>query len=115
MKKKVVLSVAVGLLLVMVAALCVACTPNSDKVKEKLEKKDYAVIVTEINADGLEKTLIATKGLDEAVTIGWFSDSKKRDEAYKEAKEQYKDNDNMKVVKKGKAVIVGTKNAVKLV
>ena len=32
MKKKIVLSVAVVLLVVMVAAICVACTPSIDSV-----------------------------------------------------------------------------------
>ena len=140
MKKKLVLSVSVVLLLVMVALACVACTPSSDSVKKKLETEGYTVVVVEISSNlfddiegvdykemGVTKLLSATNTKnDEYVMILWFTDSKKLNEAYDEAKkeldelkEYYEENEeeefNLKLVKKGKALIQGTESAVKLV
>ena len=127
MKKKVVLSVAVVLLIVMVAVMCVACTPNSDNLKKKLEKKDYVVKVstskaeTSMFGDDAEKVLMAGKkgSLSPDLTVIWFKDSKSADKAYKDAQntlEKLGDaGKDMKVVKKGKAVVSGKKDAVKLV
>ncbi len=44
MKKKVVLSVAVVLLVVMVAVMLVACTPSQKSIIKKFEDNGYAVI-----------------------------------------------------------------------
>lgn len=120
MKKKVVLSVAVVLLVVMVAVMCVACTPNADSLQKKLEKKDYKVVVQDGVGD-TTKSLQAAKGTDELLMVSWFKDSETCKKYYDEAKA----NDSTfklifgdkeyKIVKKGNAVAVGTKNAIKLV
>lgn len=137
MKKKAVLSVSIVLLLVIVVLACVACTPNSDNVKKKLEKNGYQVTVTEISSNagdkyadmGATKVLSAYKGeaMEDYVYVVWFSDSEKLDKAYKDSKAQFDEMKkayeemgmgkefDMKIVKKGKVLISGTATAVKLV
>ena len=133
MKKKVVLAVSVVLLLVMVTAMCVACTPSSDKIKEKLEDNGYKVIVAEATDEMKEedanvtKTLLAYKkelsltALMPDLSIAWYKDSKSAKEAYEEAQKSLEDmksvlgTDTYQVKKKGNAVMMGTEEALKLV
>ncbi|MDE5654822.1 MAG: hypothetical protein K2I46_04355 [Clostridia bacterium] len=133
MKKKLVLSISVVLLLVMVVVACVACTPNADKVEKKLKDKGYSVNVEDISADGsgqyaslgVTKVLSASKSEDDYVIVLWFKDSDKLNEAYEKAKAEFDEwkqayeemggEFNMKLVKKGKAIVQGSANAVKLV
>ncbi|MDE7070818.1 MAG: hypothetical protein K2O86_02450 [Clostridia bacterium] len=137
MKKKLVLSISVVLLLVLAVIACVACTPNADSVQKKLEGEGYEVEVIEVSSDsedivistyaqiGVTKVLRASKSEDEYLTILWFSDSDKFNDAYKSAEEKIEElkgyaeeagiTFNVKLVKKGKAIIQGTADAVKLV
>lgn len=120
MKKKVVLSVAVVLLVVMVAAMCVACTPNADSLTKKLEKKDYKVVNNPILGKDMEKAIVASNG-EEMLYVTWYKTSDAAKEAYDKAKDGKEDMKQLfskdvefKVAKKGNAVAVGTKNAIKL-
>ena len=127
MKKKLVFSVSVVLLLVMVVLSCVACTPNANITKKKLEKKGFEVEVVNVTDEselGLIKFLQAFKGEDEYVIIYWFSNHNKLNDAYKEAerifdewKAQCEEGEvfELELVKKGKSIIQGTKAAVKIV
>ncbi len=137
MKKKLVLSISIVLLLVLAVIACVACTPNADSAQKKLEGKGYEVEVIEVSSDsediitstyaqmGVTKVLRASKSEEEFLTILWFSDSDKLNDAYKKAEEEIEElkgyyeeagkTFNVKLVKKGKAIIQGTANAVKLV
>ena len=137
MKKKLVLSISVVLLLVLAVIACVACTPNADSVQKKLEGEGYEVEVIEVSSDsedivistyaqiGVTKVLRASKSEEEYLTILWFSDSDKLNDAYKSAEEKIEElkeyaeeagiTFNVKLVKKGKAIIQGTADAVKLV
>ena len=132
MKKKVVLSVAVVLLLVMVTAMCVACTPNADKIEKKLKENGYTVQVADATDKQTEETG-ATKGLMANkkefslsalmpdLTITWYKDSKSAKKAYEDAKkglEEAKDltgTNVYQVKRKGNAVMMGTEEALKLV
>ena len=131
MKKKVVLSVAVVLLLVMVTAMCVACTPNADKLKDKLEDKGYKVSVNDATEKqkeetGVTKSLVANKkeislsALMPDLTVTWYKDSKSAKKAYDKAKDgldEFNSSMGTKFVvkKKGNAVVLGTEEAAKLV
>ena len=123
MKKKVVLSVAVVLLVVMVAVMCAACTPNSDKLKTKLEDKGYTVTVNNSvsgNSDATKQLMATNLKEKEGVTVTWFKDSKTAKKYYEDANDNKGTfkllyGDDVKIVKKGNAVVVGTENAVKLV
>ena len=137
MKKKLVLSISVVLLLVMVVVACVACTPNADKVEKKFKDKGYDVQVIEVSSDsedpitseyaqmGVTKVIRASKSEDDYAVILWFEDSDKLNDAYKEAKAEFDEwkkafeeegeKFNMKLVKKGKAIVQGSSAAVKIV
>ena len=112
MKKKVVLSVAVVLLVVMVAAICVACTPSMDSVEKKFQNKGYKTFAQTDN------TLTMTKFTDaiiptpeSSITIVWYENEDKAKEAY-EAKLKVGSEDTVK--RKGNAVATGDKDAIKI-
>lgn len=107
MKKKVVLSVAVVLLIVMVAVMCVACTPTQKSVIKKFENKDYKVVGNEDS-----KVINCTKLSDaQSIIITWYDNE---DDAKKAEELALKTNSKETVKRKGNAVGVGTKDAVKL-
>ena len=122
MKKKVVLSVAVVLLVVMVAVMCVACTPNPDNLKSKVKEKGYVTIpsgILSLSKD-ITDSLAASNG-EEVLVVIWYKDSDTCKSAYEKAqdnKDLVKDffgDKEFKVVKRGTAVCYGTKEAIKLV
>lgn len=114
MKKKIVLSVAVVLLVVMIATICVACTPSVDSVKKKFENKDYEVTTT-------EKSLVAVKkgeggGLNtvlgaKKITIVWYDDEESAQKAYDAAVALLGEKC---AKKKGTAVASGDEDSVKI-
>lgn len=109
MKKKVFLSVAVVLLVVMVAAMLVACTPSQKSVIKKFEDKGYTVVGGEES-----KVINCTKvslSDPQNVTITWFDNEDDAKEAYDAA---LKLGTKETVKRKGNAVAVGTKDAVAL-
>ncbi|MCX4362296.1 MAG: hypothetical protein OSJ74_02765 [Clostridia bacterium] len=113
MKKKVFLCVSVVLLIVTIAVICAACTPNVDSLKSKVEAKGYTVhSYIADNGDGEEnvaQVLYAYKdeeNQDVELVVYWYfteSDAKAAYEKY--SAEETK----MYVVKKGKAVALGSK------
>ena len=108
---------------------------NPEKVKEKLEKKEYTVILNTLDLGDLSKceaTLTATNGED-SIQIFWYKEAEDAKKAYNEYKEAYeKTEDEIKNMddgdakdkaeetlknsgygKSGKVVWVGTKKAIK--
>ena len=105
MKKKVVLSVAVVLLVVMIAVMCAACTPTQKSVIKKFEKNGYAVV-----GDENSKVINCTKVSElQNVTITWYDNE---DDA--KAAETLANKGVLKVKRKGNAVAVGTQSAIDL-
>ncbi|MBD5100484.1 MAG: hypothetical protein HDT29_04345 [Clostridiales bacterium] len=115
MKKKIILSVALVLLVVMIATLCVACTPSVDSVANKYDKKGYDVTKT-------EKTVSAAKAGDEggligaivnskAVTITWYDTEEDAQKAYDTAVALFGEKG---AKKKGTAVAVGDEDSLKI-
>ncbi|MDR2201584.1 MAG: hypothetical protein LBP26_02300 [Clostridiales bacterium] len=138
--KKVSKILSVMLVMLFCLGAVAACVGDSDKTKEKLEKKDYKVQTYSgdaLSAFGgmfaqmpgvgelskVEAYLMASKGegTDDMVTVIWFKETADAKEAYKQAKESLKKMEEtdaeaakkMKVKRSGKAVISGTKDAVK--
>ena len=109
MKKKVVLSVAVVLLVVMVAVMCVACTPTQKSVMKKFEDKGYTVVGKE-DSKVINCTKISLSD-PQSITITWFDNEDDAKEAYDLALEA---GSKETVKRKGNAVAVGTKDAIKL-
>ena len=105
MKKKVFLSVAVVLLVVMVAAMLVACTPSVSSVDKKYKKAEYEGGAVTIDGHSAANY---TKGLNN-VTIIWFDSE---DDAKEYAEVQTKILGEKRVSRKGKAVATGTTDAV---
>ena len=115
MKKKIVLSVAVVLLVVMIATICVACTPSIDSVKKKFENKEYEV------TKPTENSLVAVKkgeggGLNtvlgaKKITIVWYDDEESAQKAYDAAVALLGEKC---AKKKGTAVASGDEDSVKI-
>ncbi len=124
MKKRFLLVVSALAVAVICCALLCACIPSdSNKAKEKLEKAEYTVTVTEnavalgareelIKAavDGIEggltASLTASKGVSDSCLITWFdkaSDAKKYFDFYKDEAD-----DDYVVKMSGKAVFTGS-------
>ena len=102
MKKKVVLSVAVVLLVVMVAVMLVACTPSQKSIIKKFEDNGYAVI------GGEDSKMITCTKITESIIITWYDnedDAKKIVDTF---------NSKKFIARKGCAVAVGTEGAIKL-
>ena len=109
MKKKVVLSVAVVLLVVMVAAICVACTPNQKSIIKKFEDKGYTVVGKE-DSKIINCTKVSLSD-PQSVTITWFDSE---DDAKDFVSNFDSENGKKYIARKGCAVAVGTEDAVKL-
>lgn len=104
MKKKIILSVALVLLIVMIATIFAACTPSVDSVAKKFENKDYKVTKT-------EKVIVATKLLEgKAIEITWYDS----EEDAKKIEEAFKGDDNKTIKRKGAAVAIGDADSIKL-
>ena len=113
MKKKVVLSVAVVVLLVMVTAMCVACTPNIDNVEKKFNNKDYKTVLKTEKSLSLAKmtnALIPTP--ESAIIIAWYDNTDDAKKAYDDAIKAGGTKETVK--RKGNAVATGDKDAIKL-
>ena len=113
MKKKVVLSVAVVLLVVMVAVMCVACTPSQKSVINKYRNKDYKVL----SGDENSRVVVLTKSESltslKKVTITWYDNEDDAKSAYETAiKIPGYTEKNAK--RKGNAVAVGDEDSVKI-
>lgn len=125
MKKVLKLS---SLLLVLVALLgLTACAPKDPaKAKDKLEKKEYAVVVDAkltpaamklFGIDGVESVVTATKKVDdniEVVTAVLFAESSQAKE-YKDKVAEYakKNGEESDVKQAGKWLYYGTEQAMK--
>ncbi|MDE6474528.1 MAG: hypothetical protein K2L70_05450 [Clostridia bacterium] len=105
MKKKVVLSVAVVLLVVMVAVMCVACTPSQKSVIDKFKGEEYLVVGGET-----AKVITATK-VGRKIVITWFDNEDDAKEAYDAA---LKLGTKETVKRKGNAVAVGDADSIKI-
>lgn len=131
--KKFAKVVSLALAVTMCLALLVACggAPNSDpeKAKAALEKNGYTVTLQEVNADGVEKMLVASKaGKTEkdtlGITIQWCKDDAAAEKLEKEGKETLEETkklyEEMKeempdvvIGRSGKMVWMGSSQAVK--
>lgn len=105
MKKKVVLSVAVVLLVVMVAVMLVACTPSQKSIIKKFEDNGYAVI------GGEDSKMITCTKITESIIITWYDNE---DDAKKVVDTFNSENGKKFIARKGCAVAVGTEGAIKL-
>ena len=134
MKKKLVFSVSVVLLLATLVLTCVACTPSVDSVKGKLEKGGYVIInegddAGDYSDAGVSVTHVigASKedNMYEFVLVVWFASSKDADKIYEseksqldEQKKEYEEAGmtlDYEIVKKGKMIIMGSSSAVAIV
>ena len=115
--KKFAKVMSVVLAVMLVSVMFVGCVGSADKTAEKLEKKGY--IVT--NTPGLlkvESIVTGTKTEDgkiESVTVTYYKEVEDAKKAKEDADKAKKDSDDIVVKRSGKAVIVGTKKAVKVV
>ncbi len=114
MKKKIVLSVAVVLLVVMVAAICVACTPSIDSVEKKFNKNDYKTVTKTENSLSLTKFSDSLIPVPESIiAIVWYENEEKAKEAYDIAIKLPGASEKT-VKRKGNAVATGDEAALKL-
>lgn len=107
MKKKVVLSVAVVLLVVMVAVMCVACTPSQKSVIEKFEKEGYIVV------GGEDSKVIGATKITKNIEITWYDNEDDAKKAY-EISIKLPGTSEKNVKRKGNAVAVGDEESIKL-
>lgn len=114
MKKKLVISVAAVVLVVMLAMMCAACTPGMDSVEKKFKNKDYKTTVKTDDSLTMVKYSDALVPLPESsVTIIWYENEDKAKEAYELAiKLPGMSEKNAK--RKGNAVASGDADAVKI-
>lgn len=111
MKKKVFLSVAVVLLVVMVAAMLVACTPSQKSVIKKFEGKDYKLIAGSEDSKVVNLTKVESLTSAKTITITWYDNEDDAKEAYDAA---LKLGSKETVKRKGNAVAVGDKDSIKI-
>ncbi len=109
MKKKLILSVAVVLLVVMVATICVACTPSVDSVAKKFEKKDYEVIKTDNSVTAVKKGDGLLDGY--RIVIVWCDSDESADKLYETNKKLYGEKG---VARKGNVVAGGDEDSIKI-
>ena len=119
--KKALKVISLALAMVCCAVMFIACVPSTpEKAKEKLEKKGYTVMVTEITdameaisdeLDGVSYVVSAMKD-DDRVVVYYFEKGADARDAYKEMKEEAEElGDEIEdyVIKKsGKVVVVAT-------
>lgn len=133
--KKTLRLTSVALVLMMLLTLTSCVPSDSSKAEEKMEKKDYKVVVVTgtaaelagkaLGVEGLSETMVATKtakdedGKDtiEIVSAYWFEETSHAKEAFekieKAAKEDSESTDNFVCKRSGKVIYAGTKQAVK--
>lgn len=114
MKKKIILSVAVVLLVVMIATICAACTPSIDAVAKKFENKGYKATKTEttvlaVKVDKEDGIVGAATG--PKILITWYDNDEDAQKAYDAA---LKVGSEKTVAKKGNAVAVGDEDSIKI-
>ena len=111
MKKKVVLSVAVVLLVVMVAVMCVACTPSQKSVINKFKNKDYKLLLGDENSKVVTLTKAESLTSIKEITITWYDNE---DDAKKAEEAALKLGSKETVKRKGNAVATGDKDSIKI-
>lgn len=125
MRKKIVVSLALVLTVVLLAVSLSACIPSDPaKARENLEGADYvAVNLPALGIGGVDNVVFATKVTDSIVLV-YFAETKDAKEFWNEYKDNkegiYKafgksaDKDSeLKAGRSGKVVYVGTAQAVK--
>ncbi len=131
MKKTIVKVLALALVAVMMCAVLVSCSaPNADpsKANDALKDAGYSVIYNDGSVgiggisistlpEGVEASIIATKGDDNYIVITYYKEASDANDAWEEAekeaeelKEKYED---IVCKKSGKMIYLGTKEAVK--
>ncbi len=111
MKKKLVLSVAIVLLVVMIATVCVACTPSQKSVIKKFESKGYKLIVGDAEAKVVNLTKVESLTSVKSITITWYEN----EEDAKKTEEAFKSEDGKQFMKrKGNAIAIGDEDSIKL-
>ncbi|MDE6210629.1 MAG: hypothetical protein K2O31_00945 [Clostridia bacterium] len=113
MKKKVVLSVAVVLLVVMVAVMCVACTPSQKSVIKKFENKDYKLIAGDADSKVVNLTKAESLTSIKTITITWYDNEDDAKDAY-EASIKLPGQSEKTVKRKGNAVAIGDEDSIKI-
>lgn len=133
--KKTLRLTSVALVLMMLLTLTSCVPADSSKAEEKMEKKDYKVVVVTgtaaelagkaLGVEGLSETMVATKtakdedGKDtiEIVSAYWFKEASQAKDAFEkieaDAKKDSKDESNFVCKRSGKVIYAGTKQAVK--
>ena len=113
MKKKVVLTVAVVLLVVMVASLCVACTPSQKSVINKFKNKEYELILGDENSAVVKLSKAESLTSYKTITITWYDNEEDAKAAYDAAVKAPLQSEKT-VKRKGNAVAVGDEDSIKI-
>ena len=122
MKKKLILSVSVALLVVMTMLLFVACasTPDAKKLAKKVEAKGYSVEYYDADTSHNEETFIQVLHAwnetsdGNALIVYWYPSEKEAKKAYDEFSKQFDDEKDYGVKIKGKAVGLGIPSLLEL-
>lgn len=131
MKKKLVLSIALAMVMVLSVVLC-ACGPNSDPAAAKAALKDNGYTAAEdkliipnalkvLGVDGITTVVTGTKIVDkktEHVTIIYFESADAANAGWDKVQEyasddKEKEDTDWTIAKSGKMIYYGTKQAVK--
>lgn len=127
MKKKIGVVLGVALVVVMLAAVLVACVPSDpDKAVKNLKDADYVAVklsVSDLPFGDLDENKVSavvsgTKLLKDSVTLIYFKDTASAKDFYAELKEDYdkmsdKAKENYDFGRSGSVVYYGTPDAVK--
>lgn len=115
--KKNIRIIATLAIVVMCAAILVACVPQSvEKAEQKMKDADYIVVGFKDSdkPEGVTCGFVATRVLKgEIVTAIWYSTSTEAKDAFNEYKEANDDKDTI-VKRSGKCVYFGTEGAIQI-
>ena len=115
--KKALKVISLALAMVCCAVMFIACVPaNPEKAEEKLEKKGYTVVLTEVTEalanyapEGCEYVVYGSKD-GEIVAAYYFDKASNAKDYYKELKEEMDDEEDSETIlkKSGKVVVAAT-------
>lgn len=108
MKKKIILSIALVLVIVMIATVCVACTPSVDSVAKKFTDKEYKVTKEDKRVNAVK---IYEGEADRSIDVVWYDDENTAKDAYDNA---VAIEGEKRVKRKGNAVAIGDEASLKL-
>ena len=110
MKKKIILSVVLVLLVVMLATVFAACTPSQKSVINKFENKDYKLVLGDENSKIVTLTKVESLTSIKTITITWYDN----EEDAKKIEEAFKSDDKNFLKRKGNAVAIGDEASIKM-